>query len=125
MPSKQQPHPTEWVLGNWQMMPSSKHEGCMAFEIRPMVMDPKDVSKVGWKLDRERWDKEQRKFLKVGTSEATFAVEDGFLIVTNYDGEKASLRLPKTVNPQGPIVAVDPMDLNVTLPRANPAAASA
>ena len=106
------------------MQPSSKHKDCLAFEIKPLIMDPKDVTKVGWKLERERWDKEQRKFLKVGTSEATFAIEDGFLIVTNHDGEKASLRLPKSVNPQGPIIEIDPVDLNVTLPRAMASAAA-
>jgi hypothetical protein len=106
------------------MMPSAKHKDCVVFDIKPLIMDHKDVTKVGWKLDKERWDKEQRKFLNVGTSEAKFAVEDGFLIITNYEGEKASLRLPKTINPQGPIVAIDPVDLNVTLPRATASVAA-
>ena len=66
---------------------------------------------------------ETRQFVDVGTSEATFTVEDGFLIIANRDGEKASLRLEKRFNPNSPIVAVDPKYCKVTLSKKIPPSA--
>jgi hypothetical protein len=78
-------------------------------------MDPNDASKVGWELELRRWSREAKDFVKLGTSEVQVAVERGYLIVTNAKGEKASLRLPKSIHPQSPVVAVDPNHLKVTL----------
>ena len=39
-------YPTEWVLGNFDVMPSEKHDKCFELRIKPLVMNPKDVTKV-------------------------------------------------------------------------------
>ena len=110
-------YPTEHVLGTYNMLPSADHPDCFKLEIKPQVQDAKDVNKVGWRLEHERFSMEKKGFVKLGTSEATVTVENGFLIVANHEGEKASLRLPKQLNPDGPIVEVDPNHLFVTLPK--------
>ena len=111
------PLPTKWELGNVGYHPSKEHPGCVDLEIKPLVMDHDDRSKVGWQLEIKRWSQPDKGFIKVGTSEATITVEDGFLIVANRDGEKASLRLPKYISPNAQVVKVDPDELRVTLPR--------
>ena len=112
------PAPTAWVLGNWTSSPSKEHPGCQTFDIKPMVLDSKDASKVGWELELKRWTMEAKDFVKLGTSEAQISVESGYLIVANAKGDRASLRLPKSINPAGPVVAIDPNHLKVTLPLA-------
>ena len=39
-------YPTDFVLGNFTVAPSQKHDKCYELEIKPVVMDPKDVHKV-------------------------------------------------------------------------------
>ena len=42
----------------------------------------------------------------------------GHIIVTNLEGVKASLKLPNHISQSGPVVAVNPDKLHVTVPRA-------
>jgi hypothetical protein len=118
-------YPTTHKLGTYQLHASKEHAGCVDLDIKAVVMDPTDATKVGWELQLKRWTMEAKATVKLGTSEATVTVEHGFLIVSNAEGEKASLRLPRTIRPDGPVIAVHPDFLVVTLPRADKAAASA
>ena len=90
----------------------------MTFDIKPVVFDAKDASKTAlWSLETRVWSRDDKKFVKVGTKDAKVTVEDGFLIVANKEGERASLKLPKSISPNGPVVAVHPEFLKVTLRR--------
>ena len=73
---------------------------------------------MGWELPGKRWESEARAFVEKGTSEATVTIENGFLIVANHEGEKASLRMPKFLAPDGPVIELNPTYLQVTVPAA-------
>ena len=122
------PEGIKHVLANYDLAPSKEHPNCMVFEIEPRAVAP-----AGEKGDGEVWrvpykhevteivqlsGVTNRSWNVVGTSETSVAIEDGHIIVTNLEGVKASLKLPNHISQSGPVVAVNPDKLHVTVPRA-------
>uniref|UniRef100_A0A7S2MP96 Uncharacterized protein n=1 Tax=Haptolina brevifila TaxID=156173 RepID=A0A7S2MP96_9EUKA len=106
------PYPTEHKLTKWTAQPSAKHEHCMDFYLETWYSE-------GWALETKKWVWPE--FKQMGTSQAKVTLEPGFLIVENEKGEKASLKLPRYVNPAGPIVEVSTdLPFVVTLPQLVP-----
>ena len=70
------------------------------------------------------WSSEDKAFQNRGTKDATVTIENGFLIVANKEGEKASLRMPKYLAPDGPVVELDPEYLKVVVPSATAASSA-
>ena len=111
-------YPTEVVLGTYDIQPNKENPDSVFLNIYATVHDKEDRNKVAWDLEPRVWKQEKHCFETVGTSEATVVVENGFLIVTNRDGQKASLRLPKHIKQDGPVLSLHPDHLKVELPKA-------
>ena len=115
-------YPTEHKLTNYQLEPSTDHADCLKVRIRPYteVIPGKgnESTTVAWELDSKPWVREKKGFEELGTQGVSAVVENGFLIVTNRHGNKASLRLPKSVKPDGPVIALDEKYLHVTVQKA-------